>query len=522
MADANKPYPPPHFKKVLLAIVFFAFQIVSAQGLPKHCIDEILDIPGGDRGFDTQEFLEELSSTVVKVKAQVKTSGIPIIGLFLGPGSDDEITDIGVSVGCIKLFPESPAQIASTIKDIGIELAKSLAKKTAKGAAKSALGTDALNRDVPTGRAASPTAPVLKKCDFIFNPQKKFCYDGAAYDKCDGMEFNPATHICSGDIAYRALCNNIQYNPTIQGCENDVIKAKCGMDVYYNPATHSCYKESRIIVKCGTNPQAYDPDLYECKPNINANGIFLKTPVQHGGEYYEAVLLGEQVWLTRNLNNASGGVCYNNDANNCNAYGRLFDFETAGTACPVGWYLPSDAEWTMLTVYAGWASVAAAKKLKAKSFGGTDEYGFTALPGGFGISGGPFGSVGDYGYWWSSTEADAEGVYTRQIGRGITVNKGRSAKSNLFSVRCLQYADAAKRKNRFFLSIGSEPAGAALTFNGVSSNKCSVTPCRVELKEGKYNINFDLNNYGSIDTVIVVTGERYINIKLAPAFGTLK
>jgi CO dehydrogenase/acetyl-CoA synthase alpha subunit len=32
------------------------------------------------------------------------------------------------------------------------------------------------------------SGPVLKKCDIVFNPQKKFCYDGAVYDKCDGME----------------------------------------------------------------------------------------------------------------------------------------------------------------------------------------------------------------------------------------------------------------------------------------------------------------------------------------------
>jgi len=521
--------------KILLAIVFFAFQIVSAQSFPKNCIDEILAAKNKKPNVDAQEFLKELSTTVVKTKAQLK--------LPFGKPADSKITDIGVSVACIKVFPESPAQLANAIKDIGMELAKSTAQKAVKGAANSALGvansalgTNALGqvgtaigqgiapgigRAGGAGVAAAPAGPVLKKCDFVFNPEKKFCYDGAVYDKCDGMEFNPTTHFCSKDVAHRALCNNVQYNPSIQRCENNALEIKCG-DAWHNPATHSCYKNSHIVVKCGKNPQAYDPDLYECKPSINANGIFKKTPVEHGGEYYEAVLLGEQVWLTKNLNNnTSGGVCYNNDAGNCSAYGKLFDFETAKTACPAGWYLPSDAEWIQLTDYVG-GSVAAAGKLKAKNFGGTDEYGFSALPGGFGIPAGPFGSVGEYGYWWSSTESGPEqNVYNRQIGRNATINRGQSAKNNFFSVRCLQYADAAKRKSSFFLNVSSEPAGAALTFNGVSTNNCSATPCKVELREGKYNINFALDYYESVDTAITITGDRYINIKPVPTFGTL-
>ena len=528
--------------KILLAIVFFAFQIVSAQSFPKNCIDEILAAKNKKPNVEAQEFLKELSTTVVKTKAQLK--------LPFGKPADSKITDIGVSVACIKVFPESPAQLANAIKDIGMELAKSTAQKAVKGAANSALGVansalgtntlgqlgSAIGKGIAPGAgqaggaggaAAVPAGPVLKKCDFVFNPEKKFCYDGAVYDKCDGMEFNPTTHFCSNDVAHRALCNNIQYNPSIQRCENNAIEIKCG-DAWHNPTTHSCYKNSRIVVKCGKNPQPYDPDLYECKPSINANGIFRKTPVEHGGEYYEAVLLGEQVWLTKNLknlggsvlSNASDGVCYNNDANNCSAYGKLFDFETAKTACPAGWYLPSDAEWTTLTDYIG-GSAAAAGKLKARNFGGTDEYGFSALPGGFGISGGPFGSIGEYGYWWSSTEASAEGIYNRQIGSSVTMNRGQSAKNNFFSVRCLQYADAAKRKNSFFLNVASEPVGAVLKFNNAYSSSCSKTPCKIELKEGKYNINVALSDYESVDTTITVTGERYLNIKLASTFGTL-
>jgi len=512
-------------KLIFAVTLLFAFQMASAA-LPKKCIDEILAAKEKNSNLDVPGFLKELSTTVVKTKARLM---VPF-----GKPKDSEVTDIGITVGCIKAFPESPTEVAVAIKDIGVELAKKTVQNTAKDLTKdlakdvnSVLGANASSGGVPgkgggaPAKAAAPVAvgPILKKCDFIFNPEKKFCYDGAVYDKCDGMEYNPTTHICSGEVAVRALCNNIQYNPIIQKCENNALLVKCG-DSYYNSATHSCYKKSLVVAKCGTNPQAYNPDLYECKPAINANGIFLKTPVQHGGEDYEAVLIGEQIWLAKNLNlNTSGGVCYNNNAGNCAAYGKLFDLETARTACPAGWYLPSDDEWTTLMDYIGGS--AAVGKLKSRNFGGTDEYGFTALLGGFGILNSSFAGVGENGYWWSSTESAVESIYGRQANRSNTMNKIILRKNSLSSVRCLQYADAKLRKSNFLVNLTSEPAGATLKFNSLSSNNCSKTPCKVELKEGKYNINFALNSYESADTAIIVTGERYINIKLAPTFGTL-
>ena len=78
-------------------------------------------------------------------------------------------------------------------------------------------------------------------------------------------------------------------------------------------------------------------------------------------------------------------------------YGRLYNWNTARTACPSGWHLPTDAEWTTLVNYGLSLSINAGKKLKAKSFGGTDEYGFAALPGG--ILDGRFDNIGYSGYW---------------------------------------------------------------------------------------------------------------------------
>ncbi|MDR2999654.1 MAG: PorT family protein [Fibromonadaceae bacterium] len=64
----------------------------------------------------------------------------------------------------------------------------------------------------------------LKECDFVFNPERRFCYDGEVYEKCDGMEYNPSTHICTGVIARRALCDGTQYNPLTHRCGDNVVE----------------------------------------------------------------------------------------------------------------------------------------------------------------------------------------------------------------------------------------------------------------------------------------------------------
>jgi uncharacterized protein (TIGR02145 family) len=160
------------------------------------------------------------------------------------------------------------------------------------------------------------------------------------------------------------------------------------------------------------------------------------------GKKYGAVEIGIQTWMTENLNyEAEGSKCYDNDPANCEKYGRLYDWNTALTACPKGWHLPSDAEWTMLTDFVGGSSTAW-PKLKAKSGwnsddNGSDEFGFAALPGGY--SGSYFSCVGSSGAWWSATEYSADNAYIRYMGYSNgDVYGNNSYKYRLFSVRCLQ------------------------------------------------------------------------------------
>jgi uncharacterized protein (TIGR02145 family) len=170
-------------------------------------------------------------------------------------------------------------------------------------------------------------------------------------------------------------------------------------------------------------------------------GIFIDP---RDSKKYRTVTIGKQTWMAENLNyEASGSKCYDNNPANAQKYGRLYDWETAKRACPPGWHLPSDKEWQELVDFAGGDAIAG-KKLKATSGwnengNGTDDYGFSSLPGGYGYSDGYFNGVGYLGNWWSSTEYSAAHAWYRFVSYNLAyVFRNYIDKSILYSVRCVQ------------------------------------------------------------------------------------
>jgi len=132
------------------------------------------------------------------------------------------------------------------------------------------------------------------------------------------------------------------------------------------------------------------------------------------GQVYPTVQIGSQCWLQKNMNYSTGNSwCYDNNSSNCNTYGRLYDFHTAALgACPSGWHLPSDAEWTALTDFLGGELIAGGKMKEAgtahwlsPNTGATNSSGFTALPGGRRNDNGDFEDLTSYAYFWSSPYA---------------------------------------------------------------------------------------------------------------------
>jgi uncharacterized protein (TIGR02145 family) len=115
--------------------------------------------------------------------------------------------------------------------------------------------------------------------------------------------------------------------------------------------------------------------------------------------------------------------------------------------CPTGWHVPTDAEWTTLTTYLGGESVAGGKMKEAvlghwnsPNEEATNESGFAGLPGGSRNTGGLFRNVGDFGYWWSSTEFFTSNAWHRELFHGVggVYRSNHYHKGFGFSVRCLR------------------------------------------------------------------------------------
>jgi len=174
------------------------------------------------------------------------------------------------------------------------------------------------------------------------------------------------------------------------------------------------------------------------------SGIIYDTPVLYHDDNYQTIKIGEQIWFQRNLNYfIEGSKCYDDETANCAKYGRLYDWATAKTVCPEGWHLPSNAEWTTLTNFVG--SSTAGKKLKAKNDwnnngNGTDEFGFSALPGGGGYLDGSFCCVGYDSNWWTSTgnNEQAYAYYWNMHSNDNYADWKGGVNGNLFSVRCVK------------------------------------------------------------------------------------
>ena len=185
------------------------------------------------------------------------------------------------------------------------------------------------------------------------------------------------------------------------------------------------------------------------------------------------IQIGNQLWMKENLNTSfyrngdtihyvtdaaewagltTGAWCYyNNDPENGEIYGKLYNWyavkdSTHGGLAPLGWYIPTDGDWTTLTttilggitVAGGKMKVAGTTRWTTPNTGATNSSGFAGLPGGFRYSG-TFDSIGSSGGWWSSTEGNASSAWFRTLYyNGSVVGRSGNVKTNGFSVRCLR------------------------------------------------------------------------------------
>ncbi|MEI6434995.1 MAG: FISUMP domain-containing protein [Bacteroidota bacterium] len=203
--------------------------------------------------------------------------------------------------------------------------------------------------------------------------------------------------------------------------------------------------------------------------------------VVHGGQTYNTVQIGTQCWLRENINIGTkiiGGnnqtnnsivekYCYNNDTNNCNVYGGLYQWAemvqylngvtntthwnplptgNVQGVCPVGWHIPTNTEATNLISFLSGSTVAGGKMkeiglahFRPYNKDATNFSGFTSLPSG-GISGLVFSDIYGYGTLWTITKGniDSDAFYYGTAFNSDDSSSGKTSKVLGYAVRCLK------------------------------------------------------------------------------------
>lgn len=181
--------------------------------------------------------------------------------------------------------------------------------------------------------------------------------------------------------------------------------------------------------------------------NINSNdNTQLQFTDPRDGQQYPYVKIGNKYWMTKNLNfNTNESWCYENLDTNCEIYGKLYTWNAAVNAAPMGWHLPTKEEWQDLISTLGTKKNAggAMKSLSnlwlKPNLGAKNSSGFSAIPNGTRGESGVFGYISQYASWWSSskyTDSSSWFYYISSHDSGITefYNPNKQA----HAVRCVK------------------------------------------------------------------------------------
>ena len=233
--------------------------------------------------------------------------------------------------------------------------------------------------------------------------------------------------------------------------------------------------------------KAFTYNFYRPCPDV-------KTVADIDGNIYTTVLIGDQCWLAENLkvsrysngdqipthfsdtdwgqlsmgayavypHTAIEGI--DGDAEMISAYGKLYNWFAASDprgVCPAGWHVPSNEDMvelrtaiggnqmgrmlkSCLQVYSPFESRCDTDDHPRWNFScsghGTDDYGFSAYPGGVRWATWTFQRLGSFGHWWTysthpTNELTAAGM---NLGTGVNLGSSFYDKRHGFSIRCLK------------------------------------------------------------------------------------
>ena len=142
--------------------------------------------------------------------------------------------------------------------------------------------------------------------------------------------------------------------------------------------------------------------------SITVSSSSVEIVKDRAGNEYPVVQIGDQYWMAENLNfETENSYCYDDQESNCELYGRLYTWEAAMTACPDGYRLPSQEDYSVLWNYANQMD-GNSRPQDVLWVNGTwdaranNKTGFSAYPGG--RWNGSYGQWLMRAYFWTSTD----------------------------------------------------------------------------------------------------------------------
>ena len=168
------------------------------------------------------------------------------------------------------------------------------------------------------------------------------------------------------------------------------------------------------------------------------------------GQTYKTVELDGNIWMAENFNFDAGEQCwnFNNDPENGKKYGRLYTWDAAIKACPKGWRLPSDEEWSkILKQYKGYAEGLGneGKPIRSGLVKQNILRKMNLLLGGLRDKDIGFSQLEESGCYWSAKEHYKTGAFFYELSKKYGVlERGKEFKTNALSCRYIKISKEEK------------------------------------------------------------------------------
>jgi uncharacterized protein (TIGR02145 family) len=277
------------------------------------------------------------------------------------------------------------------------------------------------------------------------------------------------------EIVERGVVYSLNRSPTIS---DDKVTSEGGMGDF-SVSLSGLEADSRYYVRAYVTTG--EGTFYSPETSFVAIEISFGSVTDIENNEYRTVIIGTREWMAENLRTATydDGTAVSTTWNQQegayaiynNAYGKLYNWYAVDDErglCPAGWRVPTDNEWTQMIDYIisnfefGWSTVSTGLKSCRQvdspqggecnttihprwnahdTMHGTDDFGFSALPGGTRGTTDNLTGLGAYGFWWTSTESaeDPQQAWSRAMHNSTgQVSRGAEDKIRGHSIRCIK------------------------------------------------------------------------------------